>query len=82
MVGTSIKKALNRAGRKTGLGNIGTRVLRRTFATRLAELNYNPLAIAKLLEHSNLKSVHCYERETDILKDAVNELDGLIKQRF
>ncbi len=80
--GTSIKKALNRAGRKTGLGSIGTRVLRRTFATRLAELNYNPSAIAKLLGHSNLKSVHRYERETDILKDAVNDLDRLKKQRF
>lgn len=74
--GTSIKTALIGAGRRSGLGKVGTRVLRRTFATRLAELNFNPGAVVKLLGHSDLRTAHRYERETEILREAVDALDS------
>lgn len=73
--GTSIKKAIQAATDKSNLGKIGTRVLRRTFGTRLAEMNFNPSTVAKLLGHSNLQSIHRYERETVILREAVKALD-------
>lgn len=73
--GTSIKKALEAAGKKTGLGKVGTRVLRRTFGTRLAEDNFADSTVAKLLGHSDLRSVHRYKREKDILRTAVESLE-------
>ena len=73
--GVSIKKATAGAADRAKLGKIGTRVLRRSFATWLAEMNYNPSAIAKLLGHSGLRSITRYERETSILREAVEALE-------
>jgi integrase len=71
---TSIKKSLLAAAESAGLGRVGTRVLRRSVATFLAEQNFNPAAIAKFLGHSDLRSIHRYGRETAILKDAADSL--------
>jgi integrase len=73
--GTMIKTALNAAGARCGLGKIGTRVLRRTFSTNLEELGFPASAIAKLLGHSDLRSVHRYQRGKEILREAVKSLD-------
>jgi integrase len=45
---TTVKKTLIAASNRCGLGNISTKILRRTFATKLAENNFSPSAIAKL----------------------------------
>ena len=50
------------------------RDLRRTFGTRLDELNYNHSIIAKLLGHGDHKSVYRYKRGKDILREAVKAL--------
>lgn len=73
--GTSIKKGLQAAAERAELGKIGTRVLRRTFSTQLEELNHSPSTIAKLLGHSDLRSVHRYERGKEIMRRAVEELE-------
>lgn len=69
--GTSIKKALQGAAKRAKLGNIGARVLRRSFGTWLDEQNYSSSVKAKLLGHADLRSVHRYERGTKILAEAV-----------
>lgn len=72
--GTSVKTALAGAAARAKLGRVGTRVLRRSFATWLSELNYSSNVKAKLLGHSDNRSVVRYERETGILKEAVDSL--------
>jgi integrase len=72
----SIKKALATAGTATKLGKIGTRVLRRTFATLLDEMNFSPTVVARLLGHSDLRMVMKYKRGTDILRGAVDALNS------
>lgn len=74
--GTSIKKALEGACARANIGKFGTRVLRRTFGTRLEEMNFNDSTVAKLLGHSDLRSIHRYRRGKDILRDAVEALDS------
>lgn len=73
--GTSVKKALAGAARRAGLGKVGTRVLRRSFGTWLDELNYNDSSVAKLLGHSDNRSVGRYKRGTRILREAVEALE-------
>ena len=72
---TTVKKTLIAASQRCKLGNISTKVLRRTFATRLSENGYESSAIAKLLGHTDLRSVHFYQRETVILREAVKSLE-------
>jgi hypothetical protein len=50
--------------------------LRRTFGTRLDELNFNDSTIAKLLGHGDHRSVHRYKRGKDILREAVKALEN------
>lgn len=72
--GTSLKKAIAGACRRAKISTFGTRVLRRTFGTLLDELNYSSSVKAKLLGHTDLRSVHRYERGKDILREAVESL--------
>jgi integrase len=73
---TSIKIGLRWAAKRAKLNkNIGSKILRRTFGTKLDEMNYSPSVVAKLLGHSDLRSVHRYKRGTDILRTAVDALD-------
>ncbi|HEY8558901.1 MAG TPA: hypothetical protein VIL74_00755 [Pyrinomonadaceae bacterium] len=51
------------------------RDLRRTFGTRLDELNFNDSKIAKLLGHGDHRSVHRYKRGKSILREAVTVLE-------
>jgi integrase len=74
--GTSVKKALAGAASRAGLGKVGTRVLRRSFGTWLDELNYNDSSVAKLLGHSDNRSVGRYKRGTHILREAVESLEN------
>lgn len=76
LVGTSIKTALKGAAKRSKLGNVGTRVLRRSFGTWLDELNYGDSTVAKLLGHSDTRSVNRYKRGKVILRDAVEALEN------
>ena len=51
------------------------RDLRQTFRMQLDKSNYNDSTIAKLLGHSDHRSVHRYKRGKDILREAVNSLE-------
>jgi integrase len=74
--GTSIKKAVAGAARRAGLSvKVGSRVLRRTFGTRLHELGYDDMTVAGLLGHRDLRSVHRYKRGTQIKRTAVQDLE-------
>ena len=73
--GVSVKKACIGASARAKISQITIRDLRRTFGTRLDELNYNDSTVAKLLGHSDLRSVHRYKRGKDILREAVNNLE-------
>lgn len=73
--GVSVKKACLGASERSKIGQITIRDLRRTFGTRLDELNYNDSTVAKLLGHGDLRSVHRYKRGKDILREAVSNLE-------
>lgn len=68
--GTSVKKAVIGASGRAEIGHLTIRDFRRTFGTRLGELNYSPSVTAKLLGHGDGRSVHRYLRETNILREA------------
>jgi integrase/recombinase XerD len=74
--GVSVKKACLGASQRAKIGHIMIRDLRRTFGTRLDELNYNDSTVAKLLGHSDLRSVHRYKRGKNILREAVEALES------
>jgi integrase len=74
--GKSIKKALKGACDRAKIPVVGARTLRRTFGTMLDELNYNESTVAKLLGHTDLRSVHRYKRGKDILREAVESLES------
>lgn len=75
-LGISVKKACIGASTRAKIGKIQIRDLRRTFGTRLDELNYNESTVAKLLGHGDLRSVHRYKRGKDILREAVASLEN------
>ncbi len=74
--GVSVKKACLGASARAKISQITIRDLRRTFGTRLDELNYNDSTVAKLLGHGDQRSVHRYKRGKNILRDAVNSLEN------
>jgi integrase len=74
--GTSVKKAVIGAARRAKIGHLSIRDLRRTFGTRLCEMNFSSGITAQLLGHGDMRSVHRYERAKDILREAVERLDG------
>lgn len=70
-----MKKACLGAAKRAKIGHLTIRDLRRTFGTRLDELNFNDSTIAKLLGHGDHRSVHRYKRGKDILREAVTALE-------
>ncbi len=73
--GGSVKKAMLGACSRAKIAPLTIRDLRRTFGTRLDELNYSSSVKAKLLGHGDLRSVHRYERGSAILREAVEHLE-------
>ena len=73
--GTSVKKAMIAASRRAGIEQLTIRDLRRSFGTRLCEMNYSSGVTAQLLGHGDMRSVHRYERGKDILREAVERFD-------
>lgn len=73
--GISVKKALIGACARAKIEPVTIRDLRRTFGTRLGEANVNTTVIARLLGHSDLRSVHRYERGKEIMREAVGLLE-------
>lgn len=53
--GTSVKKAMIAASRRAEIGHLTVRDFRRTFGTRLDELNFSSSVKAKLLGHGDLR---------------------------
>lgn len=72
--GTSIKKALAGACKRAEIEACGTRVLRRTFASLLEDMNFSSAVLAKLLGHSDMRSIHRYQRGNEAMRSAVNGL--------
>ena len=70
-----MKKACLGAAKRAKIGHLTIRDLRRTFGTRLDELNFNDSTIAKLLGHGDHRSVHRYKRGKAILREAVTALE-------
>ena len=66
--GTSVKKAILAASARAKIEPITIRDLRRTFGTRLCELNVNTTVTARLLGHGDLRSVHRYKRGSPLLQ--------------
>jgi len=77
--GTSVKKAMLGACARAKIEPVTIRDLRRTFGTRLCELNVNSTVTARLLGHNDLRSVHRYERGKEIMREAVGLLENLPK---
>ena len=77
--GTSVKKAMIGACARAKIEPVTIRDLRRTFGTRLCELNVNTTTTARLLGHSDLRSVHRYERGKQIMREAVELLENPTK---
>lgn len=75
-VGIDCKTAIDGACERAEISRVTLRDLRRTFGTRLDELNYSSSVKAKLLGHGDLRSVHRYERGTKILREAVLHLEN------
>src|SRR5687768_12470114 len=74
--GISVKKAMIAASKRAGISHLTVRDLRRTFGTRLCEMNYSSGVTAQLLGHTDNCSVHRYERVTNILREAVSDLEN------
>jgi integrase len=73
--GTSVKKAMLGACARAKIEPVMIRDLRRTFGTRLCELNVNTTVTARLLGHRDLRSVHRHERGKEIMREAVGLLE-------
>lgn len=67
--GRSVIKAMISATARAEIGRVTIRGFRRTFGTRLNELNYSSSVTAKLLGHGDGRSVHRYQRRTKILRE-------------
>lgn len=74
--GLSVKKAVIAASKRADIGHLTIRDLRRTFGTRLCEMNYSSGVTAQLLGHTDNRSVHRYERVSNILREAVSDLEN------
>lgn len=73
--GTSVKKAVIGASGRAKIGHLTVRDRRRTFGIRLDDLNVDSSSTAKLLGHGDLRSVHRDRRGTEILREAVEQLE-------
>jgi integrase len=68
--GIPVKKAMLGASLRAKIEPITIRDLKRTFGTRLCELNVNTTVTVRLPEHGDLRSVHRYERGKEIMREA------------
>jgi len=73
--GISVKKAIIAASKRADIDHLTIRDLRRTFGTRLCEMNYPSGVTAQLLGHTDNRSVHRYERGKVIMREAVELLE-------
>lgn len=70
----SVRHSMERACRRAGIPRITIRDLRRSCGSRLEESGFNSATIAKQLGHSDLRSVHRYQRSADIMQKAADSL--------
>jgi len=68
-----VNQARAEAGR-TAMPPVTIRDLRRSFATRLFENKVDPLTIARLPTHADLRMIHRYARSSEMMRTAVNTL--------
>lgn len=74
--GTQTKTAIKNACIRAKIPVITIRDLRRTCASRLEDLGFNSGTIAKFLGHSDLRSVHRYQRSRNALQEAAKALEN------
>lgn len=72
----SVKRSCILASERAKIGRITVRDLRRTFATRIGEMNYSVNVTSKLLGHTDTRMAHRYVRVSEILRDAVSDLEN------
>lgn len=73
--GTSIKKAIEGAIKRSGIKKITVRDLRRTTASRLLEGDVNEITIASFLGHSDTRVVHRYAQSMKRKREAAKLLE-------
>lgn len=77
--GTQTKTAIRNACIRAKIPVITIRDLRRSCATRLEDLGFSSGTIAKYLGHSDLRSVHRYQRSRDAMREAAKALENQVK---
>lgn len=75
----SVRHAMMRACNRAKIPAITIRDLRRTFATRLEENDIDTLTVAKMLGHSDLRSIHRYRRSFEKMREAAETLTNPAK---
>lgn len=74
--GTQTRTAIKNACIRAEIPVITIRDLRRSCATRLEDLGFNSGTIARYLGHSDLRSVHRYQRSRQALQEAAKALEN------
>ena len=74
--GTSVKKAIAGAVKRSGIKKITVRDLRRTTASRLLDADVNDVTIAAYLGHSDTRVVHRYAQSMKKKREAAKLLDA------
>lgn len=70
----SVRHAMLRAAKRAGIDPVTIRDLRRTFATRLQDNGTDTATVARMLGHSDLRSIHRYERSLEKMREAADSL--------
>jgi integrase len=78
-IGTQTKTAIINACARAKMERLTIRDLRRTCGTRLEESGHSANTIAKFLGHSDMRSVHRYQRGRENLRKAVESLENRTK---
>lgn len=73
--GTSVKKAIAGAVKRSGIKRVTVRDLRRTTASRLLEEDVNHLTIASYLGHTDTRVIHRYAQSIKKKREAAKLLD-------
>jgi integrase len=70
----SVRHSLERACKRAGITKITIRDLRRTFGSRLESEGFPSSTVARMLGHTDNRSVHRYQRSTETMQMAADSL--------
>ncbi len=74
-LGSMVRRAIAGACKRAGIERLTIRDLRRTCGSRLEYFGVGSGTIAKYMGHSDMRSVHRYQRSTQALDDAADMLE-------